>query len=249
MYPKKGFLTIVSLLALIVANAQFKKGDKMVGASVANIFYTSGSADQTVASVGTLSYKTTDFGLNISPSMGWFISEKTAVGGNLNIYPSSHKTSYESNNATFQEDQSKSFNIGLGGFVRNYFGGSGSFLPYGQLGVNAGVNTTNTEGFFYGGAGAGVYKETYKGKSSGGSFINGTLSLGLTKMVGDYTGLDLFAGYNFSTSKNTFKTTRLRDDGNNGSIEVRSENNTETNYTSHGFVLGVGFQVFLKGKK
>ena len=68
-------------------------------------------------------------------------------------------------------------------------------------------------------------------------------------MVGDYTGLDLFAGYNFSTSKNTFKTTRLRDDGNNGSIEVRSENNTETNYTSHGFVLGVGFQVFLKGKK
>lgn len=221
----------------------------MYGASVGNIFFTSGSADQKVVSVGSLSYQTNNFGIAISPSIGWFISEKTAVGAVLNINPTSQKTTYESNGNTFQKDQSNNFNIGLGGFARYYFGSSNSFMPYSQFGLNAGINTAKTEGFFYGGSGATAYKETYDGKSSGGFFVNTALHIGMTKMVGETTGLDIFAGYNFSYNKNTFKTTRLRDDGNNGSIEQRGENETITNFTSHGAVLGIGFQVFLIGKK
>jgi hypothetical protein len=68
-------------------------------------------------------------------------------------------------------------------------------------------------------------------------------------MVGDLTGLDFYIGYNFSYNKNTLKKTTLRDDGNNGTIDSRGENETTTKFTNHGFLLGVGFQVFLKGKK
>ena len=68
-------------------------------------------------------------------------------------------------------------------------------------------------------------------------------------MVGDFTGLDFYAGYNFSYNKNTFKRTTLRDNGNDGSVDERSENETTTKFTNHGFIIGVGFQVFLKGKK
>ena len=118
-----------------------------------------------------------------------------------------------------------------------------------QIGLNTGISTNNTDGFFYGGSGASAYKDTYDGKSSGGVFLNAAFSLGLTKMVGETTGLDIFAGYNFSYNKNTFKTTRLRDIGNDGSIDTRSENETTTNFTNHGFQLGIGFQVFLRGKK
>jgi hypothetical protein len=249
MQAKCGLFTVLLLLSAVISSAQFKKGDKMYGASVGNIFFNSGNGDQKVASVGGLTYKTTGFGVSIGPSAGWFISEKTAVGATLNINPTSQKTTYESNGSTFQKDETKNFNIGLGGFIRNYFGGSGSFMPYGQFGLNAGINTVNTEGFFYGGSGATAYKETYTGKSSGGFFLNSALNIGLTKMVGEKTGLDFFVGYNFSTNKNTFTTTRLRDDGNNGTTDSRLENETETNFTNHGFVLGVGFQVFLKGKK
>jgi hypothetical protein len=249
MQKRSRLVIAVLLLSCLTGNAQFKKGDKMYGASVGNIFFNSGSGDQKVVSVGSLTYNTTAFGLSIAPSVGWFISDKTAVGATLNINPTSQKTTYESNGTTFQKDESKNFNIGLGGFVRNYFGSSGSFLPYGQFGLNAGMNTVKTEGFFYGGSGASAYKETYDGKSSGGFFINASLTVGMTKMVGELTGLDFFAGYNFSHNKNTFKTTRLRDDGNNGSIDQRGENETVSDFTNHGFVLGVGFQVFLRGKK
>ena len=249
MRINKGFFAGILLLAGTTAFAQFKKGDRMYGAAVANIFFNAGNADQTVTSIGSLTYRTTGYGVNICPSMGWFISEKTVVGASLSINPTSQKTTYESNGSTFQKDQSKNFNIGLGGFARHYLGGGSSFLPFGQIGVNAGINTLTTEGFFYGGSGPSAYKETYDGKSSGGFFINSAFSLGFTKMVGEFTGLDIFAGYNFSTNKNTFKTTRLRDDGNNGSIDTRSVNETVTNFTNHGFLLGVGFQVFLRGKK
>jgi hypothetical protein len=239
-------------LLLFVASAcfsQFKKGDRMVGASVGNVFFNSGSGDQKVVSIGSQNYKTTGWGVNINPNMGWFISEKTAIGATLNINPTSQKTSFESNGSTFQKDNAKNFNIGIGGFVRHYLKGSGSFLPFGQFSINAGVSTSETDGFFFGGAGSSVYKDTYDGKSSGGFFLNSSFNVGMTKKVSDKTGLDIFIGYNFSTSKNTFKITRQRDNGNDGSIDTRAENETTTNFTNHGFVIGAGFQIFLGKKK
>lgn len=246
---RKYLLAGVLGLSCMVCDAQFKRGDRMVGASVGSIFFNGGSATQTVVSVGSLDFTTRQFGVNISPSIGWFISEKTAVGLSVNINPTSNKTTYETNGSSFQEDQDNNFNIGFGGFGRNYFSSTGSFLPFGQLGINAGFNTRKTEGYYYGGSGSGIYKDTYTGKSSGGFFFNSTLNLGMTKMVGESTGLDIFVGYNFSYNKNTFRLTRLRDEGNNGSVESRSENETTTSFTNHGVVVGVGFQIFLRGKK
>ncbi|HNF39202.1 MAG TPA: hypothetical protein PLC45_11105, partial [Chitinophagaceae bacterium] len=78
---------------------------------------------------------------------------------------------------------------------------------------------------------------------------NANFLAGMTKMVGERTGLDFYIGYNFSYNKNTFKKTTLRDDGNNGTIDSRGENETTTKFTNHGFTLGVGFQIFLKGRK
>ncbi len=244
-------LLLVGVLGLssIVCDAQFKRGDRMVGASVGNIFFNAANATQTVESVGSLDYTTRQFGLSINPSIGWFISEKTVVGASLNINPTSSKTTYESGGSSFQEDQDNSFAIGFGGFARNYFAGSGSFMPFAQLGLNAGINTRKTEGYFYGGSGPTGYKEVYDGKSTGGFFFNSTLNLGMTKLIGETTGLDIFAGYNFSHNKNTFNYVRLRDEGNNGSIESRAESKTTTSFSNHGFVLGVGLQVFLRGKK
>jgi hypothetical protein len=233
-------------LLSIFANAQFKKGDRMVGASIGSFFYNSGSSDVTFPSVRGYSAKTSSYGLRIEPSMGWFISEQTAVGVALNINPSGQKVSYEDQGTTFQEDKTNSFNIGLGGFARHYFGAS-NFMPYGQFGFNLGINNSTSEGFRYYDAVV-DYVNRYEGKSSGGFFANAALQFGLTRMLGENAGLDLFAGYSYSYNKNTYKTTTTTDYGLDGSIETTSVNEPTTKFTNHGFILGAGIQIFLRKK-
>ncbi len=254
MQIKIAFFIPVFLVVSLSANAQFKKGMRMAGANVGSIFFNSGTADVSYPAPTTgFTSKTTSFGLNIAPSMGWFISDHSAVGISLNINPTSNKTSYEAGAGgnTYQQDKANGFNFGIGGFARNYFksSSSSSFMPFGQVGINLGISSQKTEGFFYGGSGAGAYKTTYDGKSSGGFFANAGLVLGMTKMVTPHTGLDISIGYFYSYNKNTYKTTTLRDDGNNGTIDLTSESNPTTKYTNHGLILGVGFQVFLDARK
>ncbi len=250
MFQRTFFLPLFFLLSCTCIRAQFAKGDRMVGASVASLFYNSGSSDITVASIGTNKSTNKNYGVNIAPSLGWFISSKTVVGATLIINPNGQKITYEQNGSTYQSDKTNGFNIGAGGFVRNYFSDKSSLMPFGQVSLNGGISNLKTEGFFYGGStGPNSYKLTYTGESNGGSFVNATFSGGATKMMGENAGLDFYIGYNFSYSKNVFKKTTLRDTGNDGSIDERGENETTTKFTNHGILIGVGFQVFLRGKK
>lgn len=243
------FFLVIAILFSMHANSQFSKGTRMAGASVGSIFINSGSSDQTVTSIGRLSGKTTGYNINLTPSLGWFISDNTAVGFSLSINPSGDKLRFKENGSTFQMDKSSNFNIGVGGFARNYFKSSGSLLPYAQFSLDAGIVNTKTDGFFYGGSGTNTYKETYDGKSSGGFFTNALFNLGITKMVGGYTGLDLYLGYNFYYTRHTVNKTTLRDIGIDGSIDETRLNETMTKYTNHQFIIGLGFQVFLEKQK
>lgn len=243
---------LVFVLYLLIAsgflNAQFKKGDKMVGTSVASAFFNSGSSEVTFPDFDGYSGKSNSYGLRIEPSFGWFVSDKAAIGASLNINPSGEKIRYEDAGVTFQEDKSNSFNIGVGAFGRNYFSTDNTFMPYGQFGFNVGFSTLNTDGFrFY--SGSPDYKNIYDGKSSGGFFANASLQFGLTKMVGETTGLDVFAGYTYSYNKNTMKTVTSTDLDIDGDIDYTATNEPTTKFTNHGFIIGLGFQVFLTGKK
>jgi hypothetical protein len=245
---RKLFLASVSFIFVGHAYAQFEKGDRMAGASVASFFYNSGSSEVTYPSFQGYDSKSNNWGLMIQPTMGWFISSKTAVGASLNINPSGQKITYSANGTSFQQDESNSFTIGIGGFARHYLGMTGSMYPYAQLGVNAGISNASSEGYKYF-SGTPAYKNTYDGKSSGGFFTNASLQLGLTKLLSQDIGLDIFAGYTYSYNKNTYKTTTSTDIGNNGSIDSQAVNEPTTKFTNHNFLVGVGFQVFLKKKK
>ena len=249
MRQKTSLFCLFLMANSIALNAQFAKGDKMVGASIASIFFNSGNADISTVSIGNATSKITSYGVSITPQIGWFVSDKIAIGATLNINPNGQKTTYQENGSTYQSDKSNGFNIGFGGFVRSYFSGKSSLMPFGQFSLNAGISNLKTEGFFYGGSGPSVYKQSYSGNSSGGFFANASFTAGFTKMMGENAGLDFFVGYNYSYNKNTFKKTTLLDIGNDGTIEERRENETTNKFTNHGFVLGVGFQVFLRGKK
>lgn len=245
--PRK-IMALIVMLVGISANAQFNKGDRMVGISIGSFFLNSGGADVSFPQTRGYSSKTSSWGLSIEPAMGWFISGKTAIGGTLIIKPTSQKTRYEDGGTTFQEDQNDNFNIGLGAFARHYFSGNKeSLMPFGQFGFNAGINSASSEGFKYYDA-TPDYKVSYDGKSSGGFFANATVQVGASKMVGENAALDFYVGYNYSYNKNTYKTTTLTDIDINGTIDFRSENVPTTKFTNHGVIVAVGFQVFIRKK-
>ena len=242
---------ILLLFAIsIQLKAQFKKGDKMAGVAIASAVLNSGSADQIVTQIGSVTSKVKTYNVSLTPSLGWFISEKMVAGGSLQINATGDKRTYQLTNGsnTFQKDQINSFNPGVGGFLRTYFSTSNSFMPYGQLNLSGGISHLKREGFIYLGSGASSYNEQYTGKSSGGYFFNAGLNAGLTKMMGENTGLDFFIGYNYSYSKDTFKRTILRDNGNDGTVDETKINETTTKFSNHGIQFGIGFQVFLRKK-
>ena len=250
MRTRTFLLTTALLFTGYTINAQFTKGTKMVGASIGTIVYTNSSGNIGFPGGSTIGYtsNSNSFNVDIAPSFGWFINEKTAVGFTFLGNPRSEKITFESQGKTFQQDKASSFNIGAGVFARTYFSKGSSFMPFGQVSLDAGISTQKKSGFFYGNA-LTPFKETYDGKSSGGFFSNASAVLGMTKLLNPNIGLDIFLGYKFSYSKVTLKTTTLRDENNDGSIDISSTNNYTTKLTNNGISIGVGLQIFLKNVK
>src|SRR5690606_39013787 len=98
-------LDSMAFLSGTSAHAQFPKGTRMVGASVANLSFNSGTSEQDVESIGNTTAKVTGFDISLSPSLGWFISENTVVGFTFSVEPSKERISFEENGSTFQRDE------------------------------------------------------------------------------------------------------------------------------------------------
>jgi hypothetical protein len=247
MQHKVPYVIILLLLANITLNAQLKKGMRMVGASAGSAFFNSGKSDYSYPPPTTgYTFNSNNFGITLNPSMGWFVSDNTAIGALLNVGYTHQKTFAKAANGNiFNRDISNSLNIGIGGFARNYFKSSGRIMPFGQFNLNFGIGSTDNEGFYF----INNDKSTYDGKSFGNFFINTGLVFGFTKMLNANTGLDFFGGYTYSYNKREFKTTTLTDLDNNGSNDQTAVSEPTQKFTNHGVSIGVGFQVFLDKKK
>ena len=242
------------LIVLIISTtalksfSQIKKGIRMAGASVGTAFYNSGKSEYSYPppTTGFVS-NNKNYGINLGPSMGWFISDNTAVGASLNFAVNNSKTTdvSDASGNTFNKDNSNRFNIGIGGFARNYFRTEDNLLPFAQLNLNFGTGNSKSDGFNF----ISIDKYTYKGKSSGDTYMNAGLSFGFTKMLNNNIGFDLFAGDTYSRIKSVFKKTTLIDFGNNGSTDQTSISEPTMKYSNHGAIAGVSFQIFLDKKK
>src|ERR1700730_6074414 len=95
------FYFVILLFHYYPSHAQLKKGNKMIGVNVATAFFNSGSADVSYPppTQGYSSYNTS-FSVNITPSVGWFISDNTIVGATITINPNNQKIRYETGGFT-----------------------------------------------------------------------------------------------------------------------------------------------------
>jgi hypothetical protein len=245
---KSFFLLLFTLVTISPTLSQIKKGKRMAGATVGSVFYNSGKSEYSFPPPTTgYTSNVSSYGVNLGPSMGWFISDNTAVGATLLFSYSQSKMNdvSDATNNTFNKDKSKRFNMGIGGFARNYFKTEGNLLPFGQFNLNFGTGSSSSDGFTF----SGGDKYSYDGKSSGDFFLNGGLTMGFTKILSDNTGLDFFAGYNYSYTKSTFKKTTQVDVGNNGTVDQTNINEPTQKFTNHGVTVGISFQIFLDKRK
>jgi hypothetical protein len=245
MYTKFVGLIVLLTLFILPSHGQFSKGMRMAGGTLASGFFNSGKYEYTFpAPTNGYTANANSFGITLSPNLGWFVSDHTVIGARLSVGYNYEKNIDATNNVTFRKKINKKMLTGLGGFARNYFSTTGSFIPFGEVRLDAGFGSSSTEGFTY----STTYKDSYKGKSSGDFYGDAGLSFGATKMISTHAGLDIFAGYTFFYSKTTFKTTTQRDIDVDGDIDETAVDNPTTKLTNHGFTFGIGFQVFL-GKR
>lgn len=118
---KKVILSAIAVMAFGFANAQEQKGN--AGFAKGDLFI-SGAVG--IGSTKTGDEKTTGF--EIEPKLGYFVTEKIAVGGKLGY------ASLKAENAFGDTEDSNTFTIGA--FGRYYFTPASQFSLFGQLGVD-----------------------------------------------------------------------------------------------------------------
>ncbi len=115
---KKLTLLFLGLCCSLALTAQIHKGVVLLGGTV---------GFNNVSSDG-VSYGI----LNFSPSAAFFVGDRTAVGGSVNI-------------VTTTGDLDGQTNLGISPLVRYYFNGSGTSRFFGQ--INLGLQSSKSEGF------------------------------------------------------------------------------------------------------
>lgn len=235
-------LLLFFLLVITPAFSQFQKGMRVPGLTVGSAFFNSGSVEYT-SPPPTDGYKsnTNSLGFDLLPSLGWFISDRTVIGGRVLLGYRYDKYLDESNNVSFRKKEERNFSAGVGVFLRNYFNTTGRFIPFTQVNIDGGIGNTTTEGYNY----TQTYREAFNGKSSGDFFARAGLMVGVTRMIGKHTGIDLSAGYMYSYDKDEFRIDSERDIDFDGTIDETGISSLTSKSRNHGFTLSAGIQVFL----
>lgn len=245
---QKLVFTALALLFNTIMYAQLKEGNKMVGVTVGSAFFNTGTTDFSSA-IGSSSTSNDNFGVSLSPSIGWVTSPNIIIGVMPSIgYNKQKQLGKSSSGSTYLKNENNQFSFGLGGFVRYYFDGSSQATRFfGQYNLGLGISSTKSEGFEY--ERLGVYVDRYNRKSSGDFFANTGVSLGVSKFLSPNTALDFSIGYNFSYRKSNPTGTTLRDYSDPGTGDETQKLDFDEKVSTHNIVLAVGFQIFLEKKK
>jgi lipopolysaccharide assembly outer membrane protein LptD (OstA) len=107
-------LTLLVFVSLL-SNAQFARGDKFIGG------HFSFSTQQSSGGLNDSESKNTWF--ELSPSVGFFLNDKFAVGGRV-----AYSSNRQKNTDDFSTQEYKSHSVSIGAFVKRYFAISDNFF-------------------------------------------------------------------------------------------------------------------------
>jgi hypothetical protein len=247
MFRKMTFVIPVLFISITI-NAQFQKGDKIVGASVGSAFFNNESRDLST-SISNSALSNDNFGITLNPLIGWFINDNVAIGIMPAIgYNKQKQLGKTSSGSTYLKDESNQYNFSIGGLARYYFKGNSTTLRFfGQYDLSLGISGSKSEGFEY--EKLGVYVDRYNQKSSGDFLAKTGLAFGVSKFITHHTSLDFYIGYKFTYIKSNPTGTSAREYSDPGTPDETQSIDYDQKLTGNNLVLGVGFQIFLEKKK
>jgi hypothetical protein len=237
MHPKYFFIALM-ILSGITGAAQFKKGNRMIGATIGSGYFSSGKTVYAypAPTTGYISFNHS-WNLGFTPAFGWFVKDNAIAGVHVIANTSHQKTWNESSGITNREDNLHNTDFGGGIFYRYYFSTTAKANPFLHAYFIGGSGITKTNGFYYT-----TGLETYNGKSSNKFFYNLGLRAGLTRMISSSAGLEASVGYIHSFTRFTTKTKAiLHSSGGN----IISEYQPTQKFTGNGINLDVGLEIFL----
>jgi hypothetical protein len=245
---RKLSVVVIGLLITAAINAQFRRGDKMVGASIGTVFFNHSNTDLST-SLLVSSTSNDNYGINFNPSLGWFVSDNIAIGIMPTVGYSKQKILGKTPTGnTFIKDESNRFNVGIGGFARYYLPGENTKARFfGQYDLSVSLGGSKRDGFEY--ERNGIYVDRYDYKSSGDFFANTGISLGVSKFLSNKTALDIYFGYKLSYIKSNTTGNFSRDYTNPATADETERPDYVQKLTGHNLTLGVGFQIFLDKKR
>ena len=248
MFRKNVLLIVILTLFTLIGNAQTEKGRKMVGFSIGSVFFNNGSTERS-NEITSSTIENDNFGINLTPSIGWFISDDLVIGFSPTIsYSKQKQVGTGTNGNTFLNDELTQYSIGIGGFGRYYFKGSNKNLRFfGQYNLSLGIAGGNNKGYEY--ESLGIYVDRYETKFSGGFSGNTGVNFGVSKFLNNNIAFDFYFGYNYSFSSANPKGSTVREYSDPSSPDLTQEIDFEQKFTGHNFLLGLGFQLFLDGKQ
>jgi hypothetical protein len=134
----KTIISISFVLLPYFALAQFERGQIYLGGTISGSLATTNSPNSTT----TYFAKTVNNQLSVSPSIGFFLNPKFAVGGGVG-YSTTYNAYYNNNPNTNLISSTHDHNFFIGPFARYYIPVTGSFfiVLQGQLSFNRGVST------------------------------------------------------------------------------------------------------------
>jgi hypothetical protein len=135
--------------------AQNKKGNMIVGTNFGIVQYSTGTTESSNSLSSNVSKnKGNSFYLSVNPNIGFYLNDKTVLGGGITLAPYTSKNDNTSTGtATTTTTKTTYFYVGIGPYLREYLGtNNDKGMPFVQL--NAGIN-------FYPG-----YKNTYSNSTN-----------------------------------------------------------------------------------
>jgi hypothetical protein len=184
----------------LLATAQTKKGDKLVGVGLGSISYTNSDSKTTYSNTPTV-YNSdgNSFSISVNPNVAWFVQDNLAIGAGVSIgfYNSKSKSS-NTGSTTTTESKYNQPSVYIGPMARYYFGGSPKGMPFAQLnfqyGINGGTSESKTS--------TGASSET-KTKPKGD--WNTGLTFGYEHFVNRSIGLFASVGFNYGKTKTLYE--------------------------------------------
>ena len=239
------FIIAACFIGITSVKAQIAKGNLFVGTGIGSTTYNFGNYSYTYSDANVKNQDQKAYTLNLSPSIGVFLTDHLIFGGSLNLAYDHNKTDISNTTDNFLTNNStvNTTTFTAGPFVRYYFFDAEpkNTLVFVQADAAVGTGGGSTNG-------STLYTNNSATSSNGntnGMFVfKAGGAIGVTHFIQKNIGLDISVGYGYDLQKYT--ATLNTQTTNAAGLVSNTSSSYKASIPQNGITLAAGFHFFIK---